>query len=106
MEAGSQFLMSYTSAAYLLRRMQVPRMQIFVRDQKVRTQRVTSLLRSKYHERFTPRKEPLGSYADIEMGFNTEVRNVNAAQHIQINPLDLAPSISCTGRAFFSLASS
>jgi hypothetical protein len=48
-------------------------MQIFVRDQKVRTQRVTSLLRSKIHERFTPRGSLYGCYADIEMGFNTEV---------------------------------
>ncbi len=49
-------------------------MQIFVREHKVRTQRVTSLLRSKLHERFTPRNTAPGVYADIEMGFNTEVR--------------------------------
>ena len=49
-------------------------MQIFVREHKVRTQRVTSLLRSKLHERFTPRHTAPGVYADIEMGFNTEVR--------------------------------
>lgn len=52
--------------------LQVPRMQIFVRDQKVRTQRVTSLLRGKMHERFQLRNQTL-AYADIEMGFNTEV---------------------------------
>lgn len=48
-------------------------MQIFVRDQKVRTQRVTSLLRNKMHERFLLRNSS-GAFADIEMGFNTEVR--------------------------------
>lgn len=47
-------------------------MQIFVRDKKVRTQRVTSLLRNKLHERFQPRKG-IQHHADIEMGFNTEV---------------------------------
>ncbi|CAL8469147.1 g8688 [Coccomyxa elongata] len=60
-------LRQYVSVLY-----KVPHMQIFVREHKVRTQRVTSLLRSKLHERFTPRNTAPGVYADIEMGFNTE----------------------------------
>eukprot|EP00873_Tetraselmis_striata_P042976 jgi/Tetstr1/463240/TSEL_008171.t1 len=60
-------LRSYVNVLY-----KVPRMQIFIRNKKVKCQRITSLLRHKIHETYRPRDVVAGMKCEIEMGFNTE----------------------------------
>mmetsp|Transcript_13925 Transcript_13925/g.39425 ORF Transcript_13925/g.39425 Transcript_13925/m.39425 type:complete len:645 (+) Transcript_13925:244-2178(+) len=60
-------LRSYVNVLY-----KVPRMQIFIRNKKVKCQRIISLLRNKTHESYRPRETGSTARAEIEMGFNTE----------------------------------
>lgn len=63
-------LRQYVSVLY-----KVPRMQIFIREKKVKVKRMTSLLRDKIQETYRPGNNP-EFRCDIEMGFNTENENL------------------------------
>ncbi|KAL3141327.1 hypothetical protein ABBQ32_004913 [Trebouxia sp. C0010 RCD-2024] len=63
-------LRQYVSVLY-----KVPRMQIFIREKKVKVKRMTSLLRDKIQETYRPQSNP-EFRCDIEMGFNTENENL------------------------------
>ncbi|KAL3161926.1 hypothetical protein ABBQ38_009009 [Trebouxia sp. C0009 RCD-2024] len=63
-------LRQYVSVLY-----KVPRMQIFIREKKVKVKRMTSLLRNKIQETYRPQSNP-ELRCDIEMGFNTENENL------------------------------
>ncbi|XP_024514720.1 MORC family CW-type zinc finger protein 4 [Selaginella moellendorffii] len=64
----------YSLRAYVSILYKVPRMQIFIRDNKVKTKRVSGLLSQKVTETYKPMgvTDPV----KIEMGFNTENRNL------------------------------
>ncbi|KAA6417195.1 MAG: hypothetical protein FRX49_12832 [Trebouxia sp. A1-2] len=63
-------LRQYVSVLY-----KVPRMQVFIREKKVKVKRMTSLLRDKLQETYRPHSDPYFR-CDIEMGFNTENENL------------------------------
>lgn len=63
-------LRQYVSVLY-----KVPRMQVFIREKKVKVKRMTSLLRDKLQETYRPQSNP-DFRCDIEMGFNTENENL------------------------------
>eukprot|EP00232_Nephroselmis_pyriformis_P029222 CAMPEP_0182871118 /NCGR_PEP_ID=MMETSP0034_2-20130328/10935_1 /TAXON_ID=156128 /ORGANISM="Nephroselmis pyriformis, Strain CCMP717" /LENGTH=434 /DNA_ID=CAMNT_0025003649 /DNA_START=5 /DNA_END=1306 /DNA_ORIENTATION=+ len=76
--------LDYSLRRYVEYLYKIPRMQIFLRDKKVKAKRITGILKDKMHEQYKPtahvlnqsgggeqRINPSAAKADIEVGFNT-----------------------------------
>lgn len=70
--AALHYKYQFSLQAYLAVLYKVPRMQIFLRGQKIKTKRVASSLCEKMVDRYRPRGLASGQSFCIEMGFNSE----------------------------------
>ncbi|KAL3685430.1 hypothetical protein R1sor_003452 [Riccia sorocarpa] len=66
--------MDYSLRAYLSILYKIPRMQIFIRDKKVKTKRIAGLLSQRETEIYKP--YGVAESIKIELGFNTENKNL------------------------------